>query len=115
MVRDQTLFWPWFDHSRAGVLRGTPQVDPAQIDARVLELFASSGLWRRSLLAGLKWPMTAKLAKLRVPAAITTSPADPWSDCAERAATALPRLVRVALPDEQMGWASALLPWFDGR
>jgi pimeloyl-ACP methyl ester carboxylesterase len=115
MVRDQTLFWPWFDHSRAGVLRGTPQVDPAQIDARVLELFASSGLWRRSLLAGLKWPMTAKLGKLRVPAAITTSPADPWSDCAERAATALPRLVRVALPDEQVGWASALLPWFDGR
>ncbi|MCE2872669.1 MAG: hypothetical protein LW605_02730 [Xanthomonadales bacterium] len=58
--------------------------------------------------------MTAKLGKLRVPAAITSSPADPWSACAERAATALPRLVRMALPDERSDWASALLPWFDG-
>ena len=39
MVRDQSLFWPWFDRSRTGVSRKPPRVDPRQVDAQVLELF----------------------------------------------------------------------------
>jgi pimeloyl-ACP methyl ester carboxylesterase len=114
MSRDQRLFWPWFDRSRTGVLRPTPQVEPREIDARVLELFRSEGMWRRSTLAGLAWPIEARLARLRVPTAVTFCTADPWLACARRAAEDRPELVRLDLPDEQSRWAEALLPWFDG-
>jgi pimeloyl-ACP methyl ester carboxylesterase len=114
MLRDQRLFWPWFDRSPGGVLRSAPQVDPREIDARVLDLLRSEGMWRRSTLAGLHWPVGAKLRKLRVPAAVTLCATDPWLACARRAADASPRLTRLELPDDASRWADVLLPWFDG-
>lgn len=114
MLRDGRLFWPWFDRGRTGVLRSAPQVEPCEIDARVLDLFRSEGMWRRSMLAGLAWPLATKLGKLRVPAAVTLCATDPWLACAQRAADASPRLARLDVPDDPSRWAAALLPWFDG-
>lgn len=114
MLRDEQLFFPWFDRSRTGVLRTTPQIAPARIDRLVLELFRSEGMWRRSRLAGLARPLDARLARLPVPAAVTLCAADPWIGCAQRAADAHPGLTRLALPEDPARWARALLPWFDG-
>ena len=113
MLRDQQLFFPWFDRTRTGVLRSDPQIDPEGIDRRVLELFRSEGMWRRSLLAGLAWPLSERLARLRTPTAVTLCAADPWLGCAQRAIADRPQLVGLRLPDAPSRWVETLLPWFD--
>ena len=113
MLRDQQLFFPWFDRTRTGVLRSEPRIDPEEIDLRVLELFRSEGMWRRSLSAGFAWPLRERLARLRTPTAVTLCAADPWLGCAQRAVADRPQLVGLGLPDAPSRWAETLLPWFD--
>jgi pimeloyl-ACP methyl ester carboxylesterase len=113
MLRDRRLYRPWFDRSRTGVLRATPRVDPDDIQAGVLDLLRSGGMWRRTELAALMHPVARQLGRLlkqRVPTRLATSPADPYGPDTLRAARAFPSLPFVALPDDPARWAMTLSP-----
>ena len=113
MLRDRRLYRPWYDRSRDGALRATPRVDPADIQAELLDLLRSRGMWRRTAQAALTHPVAARLArlvKLRVPTRLAASPADPHGPDTLRAARACPSLPVVLLPDGPAEWAATLYP-----
>lgn len=109
MLRDRRLFRPWHDRSRDGVLRAAPRVDPPDIQAQLLDLLRSAGMWRRTALAALEHPTAARLARLRVPTRFAAAPADPHEPDTRRAAQQHPQMPFVALPDDPAAWAGALL------
>jgi pimeloyl-ACP methyl ester carboxylesterase len=113
MLRDRRLYRPWFDRSRAGVLRATPRVDPDDIQTELLDLLRSGGMWRRTALAALTHPVASqlvRLAKLRVATRLAAAPADPYGPDTLRAARAFQSLPFVALPDDPADWAVTLSP-----
>lgn len=113
MLRDRRLYRPWYDRSRAGVVRATPRVDPDDVQSELLDVLRSGGMWRRTALAALAYPVAAQLKrslKLRVPARLAASPADPHGPDTLRAARAFPSLPFVALPDDPAEWAMTLSP-----
>lgn len=113
MLRDRRLYRPWFDRSRAGVLRATPRVGPDDIQTELLDLLRSGGMWRRTELAALMHPVArqlGRLLKLRVPTRLAASPADPYGPDTLRAARAFPSLPFIALSDDPDGWALTLSP-----
>lgn len=113
MLRDRRFYRPWFDRSRAGVLRATPRVDADDIQTELLDLLRSRGMWRRTALAALTHPVAPqlkRLLKLRVPTRFAAAPADPYGPDTLRAARAFPSLPFIALPDDPAEWAMTLSP-----
>lgn len=118
VVRDQALFWPWYERTSAGVVLQEPQVDPVRIQQRVLELFRSRGNWARAFAAQFAYPLSSRLAAAQsaghLPIVFAASDLDPQRDNTWRAAAALPNAPRQLLPDAETKWAGALLAHFDG-
>lgn len=117
VVRDHALFSPWYERTSAGVVLQEPQVDPARVQQRVLELFRSQGRWRRTFQAQYAYPLqdklTAATANGAAPIVLAASDLDPQRDNTWRTAAAFTQAQRQLLPDAETKWASALLPHFD--
>jgi pimeloyl-ACP methyl ester carboxylesterase len=118
VVRDQGLFWPWYERRGSAAIRQEPQVDPALVQQRVLELFRSSGTWRRAFQAQFSYPLRKRLSTAlgrgALPVMLAASDLDPQRDSMWRAAADFPRAQHALLPDAEPKWAGALLPFLDG-
>jgi len=118
VVRDHALFWPWYERSSGGVVLQEPQVEPARLQQRVLELFRSRGNWGRALHAQFTYPLHAKLTRAggrtALPIVFAASDLDPQRDHTWRVAASVPQASRQQLPDAESKWATALLAYFDG-
>jgi len=118
VVRDHALFWPWYERTSGGVVLQEPQVEPARLQQRVLELFRSRGNWGRALHAQFAYPLHAKLARAcgraALPIVFAASDLDPQRDHTWRVAASLPQAAQQELPDAESKWATALLAYFDG-
>jgi len=118
LVRDQALFFPWYARKGGAAIRQEPQVDPAQVHQRVLELFRSAGSWQRLFRAQFDYPLRKRLAsalgRAAVPIVFAASDLDPQRDNTWRAAADFPAAKHVLLPDAESKWAATLLPNLDG-
>jgi pimeloyl-ACP methyl ester carboxylesterase len=118
VVRDQGLFWPWYERRGTAAIRQEPQVDPVLVQQRVLELFRSAGAWRRAFQAQFSYPLQKRLATAlgrgALPVMLAASDLDPQRDGMWRAAADFPRAQHALLPDAETKWAGALLPFLDG-
>ena len=80
MMRDMTLFRPWFERTQAGIIEGAGAPDPQEINQLVLSLLrapqAAADAWR----AHLDYPLNERLAGLRCPhlAASTRAEITDW-------------------------------------
>ena len=113
LMRDQGLFWPWYDRTTRGIIRKQPFVDPAMVHSRVLELFRSEGMWRKAYQAHFSYPLKQRLAKSTVPMAFVAPGWDPQLEVTQQAAKDFPRAPFMLMPDDMSHWAGALLPFFD--
>lgn len=113
LMRDQGLFWPWYDRTTRGIIRQPLYVDPAMVHSRVLELFRSEGMWRKAYQAHFSYPLKAKLKQCKVPMQFVAPSWDPQLGVTQQAARDFPRATFVKMPDDMSRWAEALLPFYE--
>jgi len=113
LMRDQGLFWPWYERTRKGIIHQPIFVDPEMVHSRVLELFRSNGMWRQAYQAHFSYPTRAKLAKSKVPMTFVAPSWDPQLGVTQQAAKDFPRAAFRRMPDDMRHWADELLPCFD--
>ncbi|MDX2222581.1 MAG: alpha/beta fold hydrolase [Rhodospirillaceae bacterium] len=70
IMRDQGLFWPWFNRTRAGILRADNAIDVAMIHLRVTEMLKIGDQYQKAYGAMWTYPMRAKLPQLKHPTLI---------------------------------------------
>jgi pimeloyl-ACP methyl ester carboxylesterase len=76
-LRDQGLYYPWFDKTKANVIRHDPQLDVHTIHARVCSLLKAGSNYRISYGACVRYPTYDKLAQLKSPVIFGTTKAEP--------------------------------------
>jgi pimeloyl-ACP methyl ester carboxylesterase len=109
LMRDQGLFWPWYRRTREGIIDSEPHVDPTMVNARVLELFRSEGMWRKAYQAHFSYPIKEKLAQLARPVLFAAPEWDPQYAHSRQAAREVPQATFIELPTDMHHWAKALL------
>jgi pimeloyl-ACP methyl ester carboxylesterase len=112
-IRDQGLFWPWYERTREGILRGRINVDTDAVHRRVLELFRARDMWRRAYRAHFSYPMKTRLRSIRIPTLLAAAEWDPMRPCGLAASKSLPHIPCCALPDDPREWGRELLPFLD--
>ncbi len=112
-VRDQGLFWPWFERTKEGIIEGGVQVNTDRVHQRVLELLRAPGAWQRAYRAHFSYPVATRLHTLRVPALLAAAEWDPLRPCALAAARVHPAVAFSALPADERDWACTLLPFLE--
>ena len=113
LMRDQGLFWPWYERTRKGSIRQPINVDTQMVNRRVLELFRSEGMWRQAYQAHFAYPLRSKLAKSKVPMAFVAPSWDPQLGVTQQAARDFPKSPFIMMPDDMAKWSGELLPFFD--
>ena len=113
LMRDQGLFWPWYDRSRKGIIWKPPFLDPAMVNGRVLELFRSDGMWRKAYQAHFSYPLRARLGRSKVPMLFVAPDWDPQLEVTQQAALDFPQAPFRKMPDDMGKWADALLPFLN--
>jgi pimeloyl-ACP methyl ester carboxylesterase len=117
MVRDQGLFWPWYQRQGSSAIRQEPQVDPVRVQQRVLDLFRSNGGWQRAFRVQFSYPWRTKLqyamrdSSFRV--VLAASVIDPLQKSTWRVADIVPGAIRLPLPKSERRWAASLIQIFD--
>jgi len=110
VMRDHGLFWPWFRRNRSGIIWQEPQIDPAMIQAQVLELFRSNGMWQRTQQAALAYPLKRQLRGLENKLVFAAAEWSAQRSDLQRAAKELSGVQFVELPRAKADWARTLLP-----
>ena len=113
LMRDQGLFWPWFDRTRAGILWREPYLDPQMIQLRVTNMLKAPTMWRRAYQAHFAYPIRARLPAVRVPVLLCAPQWDPNFTHTEAAAQANPQCEWRVLPDRMSEWGSAFLEFLE--
>lgn len=76
MMRDSSLFYPWFERTEGGIIPGASAPDPVEVNRRVLSLLraphAAADAWR----AYLDYPLNERLAGLRCPHLVASRPSE---------------------------------------
>lgn len=115
IMKSQALYWPWFDQTRAGVVRGEPQLDPALIHRRVVDLLKCGDLYRKAYAALWTYPLAERLPKLDVPTLLCAPEWDPLYPHLGKAAAAGPQCRVATLPPRFGEWWRDIAPFLDDR
>jgi hypothetical protein len=103
-MRDQGLFWPWFNRTRAGILRNDNAIDVGQIHLRVTEMLKIGDQYQKAYAAMWTYPMREKLPRLAHPALICAPAWEPiYAKMAECHAVD-PRTRTAVLPPRMADW-----------
>jgi pimeloyl-ACP methyl ester carboxylesterase len=113
-MRNQALFWPWFRETREGIVWGEPQLDPALINQRVLDLLRTGNMYQKAYAAMWTYPMAERLKQLTVPTLVCAPKWDPIADQVEQMRAIAPHCTYAILPDKFTDWAPAFESFFDG-
>jgi pimeloyl-ACP methyl ester carboxylesterase len=114
LMRDQGLFFPWYERTKKGILWREPYVDPQMVHGRVVNVLKAPEMWRLAYQAHFAYPTQAELRAVKVPTLLCApdwDPNQPHTIEASRA-TGLPY---TALPDEMHKWGAAFLGFLDAR
>lgn len=115
IMKSQALYWPWFDQSREGIIRGEPQLDPALIHRRVVDLLKCGDLYRKAYAALWTYPLAERLPRLQIPTLLCAPAWDPLYPHLGKAAAAGPQCRVATLPDRFQDWHRCLVPFFEDR
>ncbi|WP_067186118.1 alpha/beta fold hydrolase [Microtetraspora niveoalba] len=73
---DMALWWPWFEHTPAGI-RDVDAYRPEFLHRVVLDMLRSAPHYHRCYRAAWRWPGSERLPMVRRPALVGTTPTDP--------------------------------------
>jgi pimeloyl-ACP methyl ester carboxylesterase len=74
IVRDMSLFWPWYNRRADGVIRRDAAIDADSVDLRVQDLLKLGDAWQQAYGASFRYPMAERLAALPVPCLLADYP-----------------------------------------
>ena len=112
LVRDQSLYWPWFRRSGDSIIRADPQIDAESVHTRVVAMLKAGPNWRHACRSFFQYPVRAQLNALRAPTLLCAAAWDPNRPHTQAAASAVSACQYRDLPDDQADWATTLLEFF---
>ena len=109
-MRDQGLFWPWYNRTRDGVLPREPYVDTAMVHRRVVSLLKCWNMWQAHYGAHWKYDAHNALGTVPVPVALAAAADHPGTAEALKHHTGLQR---ATIGGDMMAWSDALIPFLE--
>jgi pimeloyl-ACP methyl ester carboxylesterase len=97
-LRDQYLFFPWYDRTSQGLRDGAALRPPRELHAWLVELLKAAETYPRAYRAAFSWPALDRLALVPCHATMTAAANDPLYDGSRDATNWLPDGRFVALP-----------------
>jgi pimeloyl-ACP methyl ester carboxylesterase len=89
MLRDMTLFWPWYRHSTEGIRR-FPPADAEGLHRRMVDTVPALTTYHLAYSAAFRYPTRERLRGLQHQALICAGPTDPLMSVAAEAARLAP-------------------------
>ncbi len=109
-MRDQGLYWPWYNRTRDGIIQREPYVDPAMVHRRVVSLMKCWNMWQAHYGAHWKYDAQGELGRAPIPVALAGPDNHPGIGDALKDHGALQR---VTTGNDMTAWAGALLSFLD--
>lgn len=113
VMRDQSLYWPWFNQTKDGILWNDGAIDAALTHLRVAEMLKSGDRYQQAYNAMWQYPMRDKLPKVTIPTLLGHPPWDPVGYTTALAHQAAPDTAMAELPPAMTDWHEVLDPFFD--
>jgi pimeloyl-ACP methyl ester carboxylesterase len=107
-LRDQELWYPWFEQTRDHARTTPHRIAPADLQARAVAMLRQPGHYRPIWQAVLAYPLADRLAGLTVPARVAWREADLFARFADRAGTLCGGVAPLLLPEDD-GAAAGLV------
>jgi hypothetical protein len=103
-LRDQELWWPWFDQRRACAKTSAPRIEPDRLHARAVAMLKQPRNYRPTWQALLSYPLALQIRQLAVRTLVVYREADVFAVAQSRQAT--------LLADDEADAARLLERWF---
>src|SRR5262249_36416650 len=108
-LRDQELWWPWFDRSREAIKTTEPRIDPTDLTRRVREILKQPASYTAAWRAALAYPLIERLRALPLPPALLGAHTDVSAPVLGAAGAARPDARVLSVDDSAASRAAALL------
>ena len=115
-LRDQEIWWPWFDRSEAASLKTDPEIGAEALAGRALPCLQQPQNYRAAWQAVWRFDLLTSIAAVRLPVAIGMSSGEAFGQLADAAAS-VARTQIVVLPDNAVDVAALILlepTWISG-
>jgi len=83
-LRDQELWWPWFDTSHHAIRKTAPRIDPSWLNRRAVTILKQAHHYATIWHVLLQSNVAAEMNSLSIPVTIEIDPVDVFAPCAER-------------------------------
>lgn len=113
IMRDQSLYWPWFNQTKGGIIWGDGAIDVALTDLRTRELLKCGDRFQDAYNAMWRYPMREKLPQLSVPCLLCHPIWEPVGYTTALAQAVDPRCKSAVLPAGMADWHTELDAFFD--
>jgi pimeloyl-ACP methyl ester carboxylesterase len=114
-MRDQALFFPWFDQSVEGIIRREPFIATAMVHERVCSLLRAGNMYRTAYQAHFVYPTRERVAQCRVPTLLATTAWDPNLPHTEAVASTAPHCQFALLDPDFAKWGIDLIPFLESQ
>jgi pimeloyl-ACP methyl ester carboxylesterase len=111
IMRDQGLFWPWFNRTKAGILFNDNAIDVAMIQLRVMEMLKIGDQYQKAYGAMWTYPMRDQLPKLKTPSLFAVPKWEPIYDKNGECAALAPGGIVADLPPGMAEWHTLFTPF----
>ena len=104
IMRGQSLYWPWFNQTKDGILWNDGAIDVDLTHLRVAEMLKCGDRYQDAYHAMWTYPMREKLPRLKVPCLLSHPPWEPVAYTTQKALEADPRCTAKELPPAMADW-----------
>lgn len=108
MMRDQVLFWPWYDRRAQAMIGGEPRLDVDLIQLRVNELLKCGNRYQQAYRSAFTYPLAEQLQRCRSSVEFASPSWDPLHTKSRKAASLSKVATARQLPDKMAEWSQTL-------
>jgi pimeloyl-ACP methyl ester carboxylesterase len=108
VMRDQSLWFPYYNTRCSGLLRSEPSLDPAFIHKRVVELMKMGDRYTRAYAAEFRYALAERLPRAPCRVLLASASWEALQHKRSAAAALLPAARTLDLPDAFADWAATL-------
>jgi pimeloyl-ACP methyl ester carboxylesterase len=113
IMRDQSLYWPWFNQTKDGILWNDGAIDVGLTHLRVAEMLKCGDRYQQAYSAMWRYPMRDKLPRVTIPTLLCHPPWEPVAYTTALAHEAAPNTQVAELPPSMADWHTVLDPFLN--